>query len=316
MEIKQRVKKHFSHKTIKIILTKRRYYLPLVYILVNIGFIVSSLYPKGLYLNSYIYPLIFVVLPYTCFFLQVIYDYFFQNSDEEFKKKFSIIYFIIGYSSMICLPLLLGFHTFNNFNPDLTFYYFVILISYSFFASLVCNTQLKYRLLIKYPNNINEKILQSLLLIGILMSIFILASPQIIISLTNTLNLNLSEMGTLTNIAIAFVVLCATLSALSFTYCSTIKNNDNKNYCKMKKNGEGFFISTILSMISLIVIYIFSLMSHVINLTNIFRLTIIDFIFINIYAIALIFLVSLSIYVIYYMVVSSFSTLKILGLID
>ena len=123
-------------------------------------------------------------------------------------------------------------------------------------------------------------------------------------------------MGTLTNIAIAFVVLCATLSALSFTYCSTIKNNDNKNYCKMKKNGEGFFISTILSMISLIVIYIFSLMSHVINLTNIFRLTIIDFIFINIYAIALIFLVSLSIYVIYYMVVSSFSTLKILGLID
>lgn len=87
MEIKQRVKKHFSHKTIKIILTKRRYYLPLVYILVNIGFIVSSLYPKGLYLNSYIYPLIFVVLPYTCFFLQVIYDYFFQNSDEEFKKK-------------------------------------------------------------------------------------------------------------------------------------------------------------------------------------------------------------------------------------
>lgn len=313
MKIKQKFQKYFSHKNIKMILTRRRYYLPLVYILINIGFLVSLLYPKGLYLNSYLYPLIFLVLPYSCFFLQLIYDYFFKNRDAKFNKKFSKVYFIIGYSSMILLPLLLGFHTFNNFKPDLTFYYFIILISYSFVTSLIFNGQLKYRLLIKYPNNINEKILQSLLLIGILMSIFILGSPQIIISLTGTLNLNLSEIGTLTNIAIAFVVLCATLSALSFTYRGAIQKN-NKNYCKIKKNGEGYFISTILSMFSLIFIYVASLMSRLINLTSLFRLNLMDYIFINIYTISLIFLVGLSIYIIYYMIVSSVSTLKILGL--
>lgn len=313
MKLKQKFQKYFSHKNIKMILTRRRYYLPLVYILINIGFLVSLLYPKGLYLNSYLYPLIFLVLPYNCFFLQLIYDFFFKNRDDEFNKKFSKVYFIIGYSSMISLPLLLGFHTFNNFNHDLTFYYFIILISYSFVTSLIFNGQLKYRLLIKYPNNINEKILQSLLLIGILMSIFILGSPQIIISLTETLNLNLSEIGTLTNIAIAFVVLCATLSALSFTYRGTIKKN-NKNYCKIKKNGEGYFISTILSMFSLIFIYVASLMSRVINLTSLFRLNLMDYVFVNIYTISLIFLVGLSIYIIYYMIVSSVSTLKILGL--
>ena len=312
MKIKQKFQKYFSHKNIKMILTRRRYYLPLVYILINIGFLVSLLYPKRLYLNSYLYPLIFLVLPYSCFFLQLIYEYFFKNRDNEFNKKFSKVYFIIGYSSMSSLPLLLGFHTFNNFNHDLTFYYFIILISYSFVTSLIFNGQLKYRLLIKYPKNINEKILQSLLIIGILMYILILWSPQIIISLTETLNLNLSEIGTLTNIAIAFVVLCATLSALSFTYMGTIKKN--KNYSKIKKNGEGYFISTILSIFSLIFIYIASLMSRVINLTSLFRLNLMDYIFVNIYTISLIFLVGLSIYIIYYMFVSSVSTLKILGL--
>ena len=128
------------------------------------------------------------------------------------------------------------------------------------------------------------------------------------------LNLNLSEIGTLTNIAIAFVVLCATLSALSFTYCTTLKSN-KKNYCKMKKNGEGYFISTILSMILLILIYVSSLMSHVINLTNLFRLNLMEYLFINIYTITLIISVSLLAYAIYYIISSSFSTLKILGFI-
>ena len=155
--------------------------------------------------------------------------------------------------------------------------------------------------------------LKILLLLGIVISVFIMSSPQIIITITNMLNLNLSEIGTLTNIAIAVVVLCATLSALSFTYCSTLKNNNG--YYEMKKNGEGYFISTILSMILLILIYISSLMSHVINLTNLFRLNLIEYFFINIYSISLIFSVSLVVYVIYYMITSSFSTLKILGFI-
>ena len=214
---------------------------------------------------------------------------------------------------MIFLPVLISFYTFICFKNDLTFNYFIIFISYSFVTSLIFNNILKYRLLIEYPENVNELILKILLLLGIVISVFIMSSPQIIITITNMLNLNLSEIGTLTNIAIAVVVLCATLSALSFTYCSTLKNNNG--YYEMKKNGEGYFISTILSMILLILIYISSLMSHVINLTNLFRLNLIEYFFINIYSISLIFSVSLVVYVIYYMITSSFSTLKILGFI-
>ena len=214
---------------------------------------------------------------------------------------------------MITLPLLISFYTFSCFKYDLTFYYIIILIFYSFVISLIFNNILKYRLLIEYPENVNELILQSILLFGIIISILIMSFPQIIISLTNMFNLNLTEIGTLTNIAIAIVVLCATLSALSFTYCTTLKGN--KNYYKMKKNGEGYFISTILSMILLIFIYIFSLMSHTINLTNLFKLNLIEYLFINIYSITLIFIVILMAYIIYYMVISSFSTLKILKFI-
>lgn len=313
METKPLYIKEFSHKRIRKMLTKRLFYLPLVYILVNIGFILSLFYPKGLHFNIFVYLFIFLLLPYSCFFLQRIHANFFQNKDDNFNEKFLKIYFIIGYSVMIILPLLISFYTFVRFKYDLTFYHIIILISYSFVTSLIFNNILKYRLLIEYPENVNERILQSLLAFGIVISVFIMSFPQIIIELTNMFNLNLSELGTLTNIAIAIVVLCATLSALSFTYCSTLKNNDN--YCKMKKNGEGYFISTILSMILLILIYISSLMSHVINLTNLFRLNLMEYLFINIYTITLILSISLLTYAIYYMVTSSFSTLKILGFI-
>ncbi|WP_325192817.1 hypothetical protein [Methanobrevibacter ruminantium] len=305
--------KEVYYKRIRQILTKRLFYLPLVYLLVNIGFILSLFFPKDLHLNIYVYPLIFLVLPYSCFFLQRIHANFFQKKDDNFNEKFFKIYFIIGYSVMIFLPVLISFYTFICFKNDLTFNYFIIFISYSFVTSLIFNNILKYRLLIEYPENVNELILKILLLLGIVISVFIMSSPQIIITITNMLNLNLSEIGTLTNIAIAVVVLCATLSALSFTYCSTLKNNNG--YYEMKKNGEGYFISTILSMILLILIYISSLMSHVINLTNLFRLNLIEYFFINIYSISLIFSVSLVVYVIYYMITSSFSTLKILGFI-
>lgn len=312
METKPIYIKEFSYKRIRQIITKRLFYLPLVYIIVNIGFIISLLCPKELFFNIYVYILIFIVLPYSCFFLQRIHANFFQNKDDDFNKKFLKIYFTTGYSVMIFLPFLISFYTFVNLKYDLTYYYFIILISYSFVTSLIFNNTLKYRLLIEYPENVNEIILQILLIFGIIISVFIIISPNIIIAITNMLNLTLSEMGTLTNIAIAFVVMCATLSALSFTYCSTLKNN--KNYCKMKKNGEGYFISTILSMILLILIYISSLMSHVINLTNLFRLNLTEYLFINFYTITLIISVTLLAYVIYYMTTSSFSTLKILGL--
>ena len=214
---------------------------------------------------------------------------------------------------MIILPVLISFFTLVGFKYGLTVYYVVILILSSFVISLILNKILKYRLLIEYPENVNELILQIMLFLGIVISVFIMSSPQIIITITNMLNLVLSEIGTLTNIAIAIVVLCATLSSLSFTYCSTLENNESSSV--MKKNGEGYFISTILSMILLILIYISSLLTRVINLTDLFRLNLIDYILLNIYTITLIISVSLLVYVIYYMVTSSFSTLKILGFI-
>ena len=229
--------KEVYYKRIRQILTKRLFYLPLVYLLVNIGFILSLFFPKELRLNISVYLIIFIVLPYSCFFLQRIHANFFQNKNDKFNEKFLKIYFLIGYSVMIFLPVLISFYTFVGFKHDLKFYHLIILISYSFVTSLIFNNFLKYRLLIEYPKNVNEQIFQSLLFFGIIiLSVFIVISPQIIIALTNMLNLNLSEIGTLTNIAIAIVVLCATLSALSFTYCSTLENNESS--CVMKKMGR------------------------------------------------------------------------------
>lgn len=305
--------KEFSYKRIRQILTKRIYYLPLVYILINIGFMLSLVYSKKLSFNLY-YPIIFVLLPYSCLFLQRIHANFFQNKDDNFNEKFLKIYFIIGYLVMIILPVLTSFFIFSNFKYGLTFDSIVILMFFSFLTSLILNNRLKYRLLIDYPNDINETILQYLLFIGIIISIIIICFPKIIISVTNMFNLDISEIGTLTNIAIAIIVLCATLSSLSFTYCTTLKNN-KKNYSKMRKNGEGYFISTILSMLFLILIYVSSLITRFINLPNQFKLNLMEYIFINIYTIALIFLVILATYIFYYMIISSSSTLKILGFI-
>ena len=179
METKPIYIKEFAYKKIRQILTKRLFYLPLVYIMVNIGFIISLFFPKELYLNIYLYPLIFLLLPYSCFFLQRIHANFFQNKDDNFNEKFLKIYFIIGYSAMIFLPLLISFYTFVCFRYDITFYYFIIIISYSFVTSLIFNNVLKYRLIIE---NVNEQILQSLLLVGIIISVFIMSSPQIIIN--------------------------------------------------------------------------------------------------------------------------------------
>ena len=98
METKLIPIKEFSYKRIRQILTKRSSYLPLVYILINIGFILSLFYPEELSFNIWAYLLIFIVLPYSCLILQRIHANFFQNKDENFNEKFLKFYFIIGYS--------------------------------------------------------------------------------------------------------------------------------------------------------------------------------------------------------------------------
>jgi hypothetical protein len=73
-----------------------------------------------------------------------------------------------------------------------------------------------------------------------------------------------SDMGAFISCSIAFVVLCATLSLLALTYILTLNNGKDVNYLDlMKKNGEDFFIATLLAVISSIFIILLSIISKV-----------------------------------------------------
>ena len=103
-------------------------------------------------------------------------------------------------------------------------------------------------------------------------------------------------------------MLCATLAVLSFTY-TMVDNQEGKD--KMNENGKGYFISTIISMVILLLILISSKIKpaliNSISIENWF-----NFILVNIYAISIIIIFILTIYLIYYMISCSISSLKIL----
>ena len=115
------------------------------------------------------------------------------------------------------------------------------------------------------------------------------------------------------NISIALIMLCATLSMLSFSYYSI---NDEKNKKdKIKECGESFFIATILSAFSLINLYLFSLMKPQLdNIGIVFNLMLLEkFLLLNILIIFLIIFLITMLYTLYYLIYGSISSLKVLN---
>jgi len=79
-----------------------------------------------------------------------------------------------------------------------------------------------------------------------------------------------SNMGIFITCTLTFVLLCATLSLLSFTYILAIDIDKKKKI--MQKNGEYFFSSTILSIISLLLLVSLSIYANSLTLFDNFKI--------------------------------------------
>ena len=124
------------------------------------------------------------------------------------------------------------------------------------------------------------------------------------------INYIIGHMGEYSTISMAVVMLCATLSVLSFTY-SMVEFNDYKK--EMNETGKKFFISTILSMVVLFFIFILSNIHPFINENYFFGF---NFLISNIYLILIIMIFVLGTHIISHIVQGCISSLEILNFLE
>lgn len=294
------------------IILRNEFYFPFIYLLTIIGVILSNFYK----VNSPVYFVITIfILPYSCLYLVIIYNKFFKNKSNEFTIKFIRFFKIVGISALILNTILMSIFYFSfQFLLTGTTSTFILMILSAFVLSLTFNNTLRKRLNIfndeKIEYVMNSEFLISFLGLGML---YIILNNDYLLGLLNYLiNAILTHLPDYSTISLAIVMLCATLSVLSFTY-TMVENQEDKD--KMNENGKGYFISTILSMIILLLI----LVSSKIKPALIDSITIenwYNFILTNIYAISIITIFILTIYLIYYMISCSISALKILKFIE
>lgn len=295
----------------KDIILKNQFYFPFIYILTIIGVLISNFYK----VNSPLYFAITTfILPFSCLYLVIIYDKFFKNKNKEFTIQFIRFFKITGIIALILNTILMSIFYFSfqfiliGTAPNL-----ILMILSSFVLSLTFNNTLRKRLNIsndeKIEYTMNSESIISFLGLAVL---YIILNNNKLLELVNKLiNTILNNLPDYSTISLAIVMLCATLSVLSFTY-TMVENQKDKD--KMNENGKGYFISTILSMTILLLILISSkikpMLINSITFENWF-----NFIFTNIYTISIITIFILTIYLLYYMISCSISSLRILKFI-
>ena len=105
------------------IIFKNRFYIPLIYILIIIGWGLSCFFKVDSKKFS-IFLIIFtnIITPFSCLYLTIIYDKLFKNKGESFKSKYIKIYEFVGHISLIINPILISYlffqNSFFNFNDN------------------------------------------------------------------------------------------------------------------------------------------------------------------------------------------------------
>lgn len=289
------------------IIFKNRFYFPFIYLLTILGGFISNFYKIT---NPLCFIVTMFVLPYSCFYLVLIYDKFFSNRGDEFTLIYIKFFKIVGYSSLILNIILISLLYFST-HPFQSTQNYVLTILISFSLSLGLNNTLRKRL-----NVFNDPKIESQMNIEAIITCvcgIILVSAMYYPPLWNLLNffinIILFNLSDYFSISIAIIMLCATLSVLSFTY-SMIDNQEEKN--KMNENGKGYFTSTILSFAILVLLFISSSLKHILL---IFPEDIMNwqyFLLINTYAFFIMTIFILTIFMTYYIIKCSISSLKIL----
>ena len=167
---------------------------------------------------------------------------------------------------------------------------------------------LRERLIVNKKLDDTENLKSGLIILFSLFITLIINEYSNIIS--ETINELIHNITNITTISLAIVMLCATLSALTFTYYTTTDKNE-----KVKKNGQYYFISTILSMVLTVLIFLLTTFAPLITNLNVTHITLKSNIILSAYTFFIIITFILLIYTAYYLIIPSIKTLMILGFI-
>lgn len=312
-------------KIFKNLITKFGYYLILSYILIIIGIIINSYICIN---NSNIYFIIYVIL-ISIFFLNILLINNIKIDDKTKREIFKVKFYKLDYTktlqkltqekcikylkitttlTLVSFPIIFGGWYHSMFIHTSTSY--LKLISITFLMTLVISICIRGEVF----QNDNNFLFNTFFLI-----VALIFMPQtLVLNIQNWfLNYIINNSSVAINILIAIIMLGVGLSALSFGYCSILKEDSNTRE-NMKNNGEGYFIVSILSMIAIIFLFLTSIIKEYVIFMPLSNLNIMsfDFLILNIYSLFMILIFTLTIYASYCLLKYSILTLKELKLFE
>ena len=309
---------------LKDLIIKYEYYLILSYILTICGIIINS------YINITNHDIYFALyfITISIFFLNVLgimqikiedktgNEYvklklqkwcYFRYLKKGTQEKYINYLKITATATLILVPIIIGGWYHAMFIPTSPSYLKVISIAFEM--------TLIYTMAIRGEIFQKDHKLSVIYTAFIVISLMIMSQPIGLNYLDKVLNYITCDLSNAFTILIAIIMLCVGLSALSFGYCS-ILNEDSRTRETMKKNGEGYFIASILSMFAILLLFIISIVKKYVIFMPLSNLNILsfDFIILNIYSVFIIIIFTFTIYASYCMLKCSILSLKELKL--
>ena len=246
-------------------------------------------------------------LSISCSILNIIFVKKISTKSTSFKEKFTKLTKIIGYISLIFIPLIASFNYYINYENTNSF---MILFTITFAMSIYFTNIVRE---VIFPKN--NTLQSNYAFTGAIALNLILSNPKGV-ELMNTILDNILSIQSFA-LLIAIIMLCIALSTASFNYCSILEEKSEIRK-KIKKDGENYFISSILTMISIILLCITSYIQPLFKPTTLINLDLfsMNFLFTNVYSFLLIIILSFTIYSIYCIIKSSYSILKELEFLE
>lgn len=315
---------------IKEVITEYKYYFILSYLLGIFGIILSFHYNFDNIKMILYYTMVIFAL--TTPILAIIFHNLFKynNETKNYYLEVDIHNLNVNHSKLIDNSIIIKYVNFTRSVGIIALFVVPILVGAYNYNSLSSNASNQYPLLITtvivmtlfYTDSIRKQLYNEnfltvkYVLMGAVLLNFILSTEYGSFLLNKILTYVLSNLPDSFTVLIAIIMLGVGLAALSFGYCSILP--DSKIRKNMKRNGEGFFISSILSMMSVIVLYITSILKDYIDFTPLISLDIfsMNFILLNIYSLGLILILSCVSYATYCLIKCSILSLKELKLFE
>ncbi len=311
---------------LKDLIIKYQYYLILSYILTICGIIINSyinITAPDIYFTLYII-IISIFFSNVLLINQIKFDdktkteyinlklykwSYIKSLKRGTQEKFINYLKINTFATLILIPIIIGgwYHAiYIHTSPS-----YLKLISISFEMTLM------YTMLIRGEIFHKTHKLSIIYSIIIMAALIIMVQPIGLNFLDKLLDYIISNSSNAFTILIAIIMLCVGLSALSFGYCSILKEG-SKTRNNMKRNGEGYFIAAILSMIAILLLFLTSIIKKYVNFMSLSNLEVMsfDFIILNIYSVFVIMIFTFMIYASYCMLKCSILSLKELKLFE